>query len=167
VETGPGDHAWHGADSGFNGDVRLVSPILRVGGAGAPFFVVTFDHAYSFEQPAFDGGVIEISNDNGVTWQDVSAFATTGYNGTIATGGGNALEGRSAYIATNPSFPATDPVTLDFGNAFAGENVRIRFRVGSDVAVGAPGWTIDDIAVSGITNTPFGVVVDDDGVCTP
>ncbi len=159
------DHAFQGADMGTAGDGTLESPPLIVGSAAN--LVVSFDHAYSFEQPAFDGGVIEITNDGGTTWQDVSAFAAPGYNGTIVTGGSNPLEGRSAYVATNPSFPGTDPVSLDLGAGFAGQTVQIRFRVGSDASVGAPGWTIDNIAVGGIDNTPFGIVVDDDGVCTP
>ena len=50
---------------------------------------------------------------------------------------------------------------------YAGQTVQIRFRIGTDAAAGAPGWTIDDIAFAGIDNTPFGVVVDEDGVCTP
>ena len=29
------------------------------------------------------------------------------------------------------------------------------FRIGADESTGAPGWEIDDIAVSGITDTPF------------
>lgn len=165
VAETPTDHAFHGADVGAAGEASLASPPLLVSAAGN--LVVSFDHAYAFEAPAFDGGVIEISNDGGVTWQDVSLFAAPGYNGTIVAGGFNPLEGRAAYVATNPSNPATDPVTLDLGAGFAGQTVQIRFRVGSDASVGAPGWTIDNIAVTGIDNTPFGVSVDDDGVCTP
>jgi hypothetical protein len=33
--------------------------------------------------------------------------------------------------------------------------VQIRFRIGADEGTGAPGWDIDDIAITGITNTPF------------
>jgi hypothetical protein len=168
VETSPGEHAWHGADSGSTGDVKLVSPILRVAATGP--LVITLDQAYSFEFSGgiyWDGGVIEISSDGGATWQDVSAFDDPGYDGVITDTSGNPLAGRNAFGGTNPSYPATDPLTLRLGTGFDGQNIRIRFRIGTDAAVGAPGWTIDNIAVSGITNTPFGVVVDDDGVCAP
>ncbi|HEU5058067.1 MAG TPA: M36 family metallopeptidase, partial [Kofleriaceae bacterium] len=168
VAETPTDHAFHGADSGTTTDVQLVSPALDVS-PGANL-VVSFNHAHSFEFSGginWDGGVIEISNDGGATWQDVSAFATPGYNGTITDTSGNPLGGRQGYVSTNPSFPATDLVTLDLGPGFSAQTVLIRFRIGTDASVGAPGWTIDDIAVTGIDNTPFGVVVDDDEVCTP
>jgi large repetitive protein len=165
------DHAWHGADSGTTGDVSLVSPPLQVSGTG--IFTISFDHAYSFEfspgAPAtyWDGGVVEITTDGGTTWEDISAYDDPGYDGTITDTSGNPLAGRMAYGGTNPSYPATDPVTLNLGPGLGGQTVQIRFRIGTDAAAGAPGWTIDDIAFSGIDNTPFGVVVNDDGVCIP
>jgi hypothetical protein len=45
--------------------------------------------------------------------------------------------------------------------------VIVRFRIGADESTGAPGWDIDDIAFTGITNTPFTALVPDPGVCTP
>ncbi len=58
----PTDHAFHGADVGSAGEASLISPPLVV--SAAANLVVSFDHAYSFEAPAFDGGVIEISGDS-------------------------------------------------------------------------------------------------------
>ena len=43
----------------------------------------------------------------------------------------------------------------------------IRFRVGADDSTGAPGWEIDDIAFSGITNTPFPALLPESSVCRP
>ena len=168
VAESPTDHAWHGADSGTAADVHLTSPPLLVSGTGT--LVISFDHAHSFEAnpPTFwDGGVIEITTDGGANWQDISVFDDPGYGGTITNTSGNPLGGRSAYVATNPSYPATDPVTLNLGPGLAGQTIQIRFRIGTDGAVGAPGWTIDNIEFDGIDNTPFGIVVSDDGVCTP
>jgi hypothetical protein len=42
----------------------------------------------------------------------------------------------------------------------AGKKVKVRFRVGTDDGTGAPGWDIDDVAFGGITNKPFGTLVD-------
>jgi hypothetical protein len=50
------------------------------------------------------------------------------------------------------------------GTAFANQYVRIRFRVGASSFVGAPGWDIDNITVTGLTNTPFTTLVPN--VCT-
>jgi len=47
------------------------------------------------------------------------------------------------------------PVTLNLGTAYANQDVQIRFHVSANEGTGAPGWEIDDIAVGGITNTPF------------
>jgi len=47
------------------------------------------------------------------------------------------------------------------GTAYAGKDVRLRFRVGSDESTGAPGWDVDDINVSGITGLPFTALVPD------
>jgi hypothetical protein len=168
VELTATDHAFHGADGGSSSDVSLVSPALRVSATDP--LVIAFDHAFSFEAGGgifWDGGVLEITSDGGATWQDISAFATPSYGGIITDTSGNPLGGRSAYVGNNPSYPDTDTETLDLGTALAGQIVRVRFRIGTDSAVGAPGWTIDDIAMSGIVGRPFGVVAIDDGVCTP
>jgi large repetitive protein len=167
VAETPTDFAFHGADNGTVGDVRLRSPTLQV--SEVDNFVISFSHSHSFEASGginWDGGVIEITTD-GTTWQDISVFADPGYGGVLTDTASNPLGGRSAYVGNNASFPASDVVTLDLGTALAGQDVRIRFRIGTDEAVGAPGWTIDDIAFAGIDNTPFGIVVDDDGVCAP
>jgi MYXO-CTERM domain-containing protein len=94
-----------------------------------------------------------------VVWQDISTFANPGYNVTLTNGTGNPLQGRAGYGSTNPSAPAADTVTLDLGTALAGQTVRLRFRIGTDGGVGAPGWTIDDLVFQGIDNTPFTTVV--------
>jgi hypothetical protein len=44
---------------------------------------------------------------------------------------------------------------LDFGTQFAGQAVQLRFRVATDECCFGAGWEIDDIAVTGVTNTPF------------
>ena len=157
-ENGPFQHAWAIGDSSANTDQALVSPALKVGNKP---LVVSFVHRHSFEwdfsSNFYDGGVVEISTDNGITWSDIGASA---YGGTIAaTGAGNPLEGRHAFVAQNLGYPARDPVTLNLGTAYAHQTVRIRFRVGTDSYGGDPGWEVDNISVSGITNNPFVTLV--------
>jgi hypothetical protein len=166
AELVPGSHALHGKDSGSISDTQLVSPPLKVSASGD--FQVAFDHAYDFELSDgiyWDGGVIEISTDDGATWLDISTLVNPGYTGVLTGQSGNPMGGRMAYGGQNAAYPASDRVSLNFGPALAGQTVRLRFRIGTDAAVSGPGWTIDNIAVSGIDNKPFTAVVTHAGKC--
>src|SRR6185503_733279 len=155
-------------DSGLVSDASLMSPALT---AGAGPVSLSFSHRFQFEAAgatAFDGGVVEISTDNGATWADISTLANPGYNTTL-TGSpdttGNPLAGRPAYGRTNVAFPAMETVTLNLGTALSGRTFRIRFRLGSDVNSGAPGWELDNVAFTGLADTPFPTLVADAGHC--
>jgi len=162
----PSDHRWRGPDSNAPADQFLTSPILNVSATGS--FSFTFSHRYSFEfadATPFDGGVIEISNNGGASWTDVGASASPGYTGVLAAGGGNPLGGRSAYAGTSPGYPGFATVTVNLGTAFQGQSVRVRFRVGSDASAGAPGWEIDNLVFSNLTNLPFPALLPDRHQC--
>jgi hypothetical protein len=168
----PGEHAWVGADLGTISDTQLESPDLEVS-ATEPF-TISFTHRFEFEaSPSgggggdtyWDGAVIELSTDGGASWQDLSTWVEPGYGGTITEESGNPLGGAAAFVATNPSWPGTDEVTYDLGTALAGQTVRVRFRIGTDAAVGATGWQLDDLSFGGIDNTPFAEVVPDAPGC--
>ncbi|CAN5911251.1 hypothetical protein BH11MYX3_BH11MYX3_03770 [soil metagenome] len=167
-ETGL-DGVWHGDDLGSPANTTLTSPMLTAD-ATAPVSV-TFQHRYKFEgdtSVAYDSAVIEISTD-GTTFVDVSTLgADPHYTGMVAAGpGANPLNGRNSYVGSNPAYPATEPVTLDFGTQLAGKTFQLRFRIGSDEAVSAEGWDVDDVAFSGIVGTPFPTQVVDTGSCDP
>ena len=158
----PTEHVWHGADWTSPSDTQLVSPALAVSASDS--FIISFDHYYEFEwsfangvMTPWHGGMIEISDDAGATWVDISTYVDPGYNGAIASVSGafNPLAGRPAFVVRNPSYPAADNVLLDLGTALAGKTVKIRFRIGSDANTGFQGWFIDNLAFQGITNTPF------------
>jgi cysteine-rich repeat protein len=169
VELSATEHVWNGINYSLSSsDTALESPDLTV---GTDPLVVSFDHAYSFEfgfdgtMVFWDGGVIEITEDGGQSWTDISTYADPGYSGVMTSGWGNVLGGRMGYAAKSDAFPAMHPVSLDLGTAFANKTVRLRFRIGTDINTGAPGWFIDNIAFQGITNTPFASLVADDGEC--
>ena len=149
--------------------MRLLPRLRPLQVAQGEPFVVAFHHAYAFESADgthFDGGMIEVSSDDGMTWVDVATLGVDpGYGGTIA-GETNPLFGRGAYVGTSPGLPARAQQVLDFGTQLAGETVRLRFRIGTDEAIGAPGWELDDLAFSGITNTPFATWKADGGHCS-
>ena len=101
-----------------------------------------FAHDWNFED-VFDGGVVEYSV-NGGSWTDAgSLFTHNGYNGTISSGYGNPLGGRSAFIFESYGY-TTSRLNL---SSLAGKNVRFRFRIGTDSLFDDYGWFVDDVQI--------------------
>jgi photosystem II stability/assembly factor-like uncharacterized protein len=159
----PLNHVWWGPDNnGQIDDVKgslpdeqsLISPSMHV---GTDPLTISFRHRFSFENGGWDGGVIEISSDNGGTWSDIGNPAYNGSTNAITTTplGTN----RRAFVNRMVGWPDFANVSLNLGTAFAGNDVKIRFRIGADDSTGAPGWDVDDISVGGITNQPFSALV--------
>lgn len=73
---------------------------------------------------------------------------------------------RKAFVNRMTGWPNFVPVSLNVGTTYANQDVRIRFRIGADESTGAPGWDIDDIAVGGITNTPFTALISNAAACS-
>jgi hypothetical protein len=166
IRKTPLDGAWHGADAGRPSDTSLTSPALKAGNGA---LTATFTHRFSFEgtvEEAFDGGVIEISTDEGETWADISTVADPGYNVTI-TPGSTSISELPAYGAESEGYPETTAVTLDFGDKLAGKTFQLRFRVVSDPNAGGPGWDIDDLAFTGLDGKPFPTLVANAKACDP
>lgn len=184
IEITPRDHRWFAAEPDAQVDTSLVSPLLMVSPHGD--FTFTFRHRFAFDHfidigvlGFVDGGVIEISTDNGLSWTDIGARidpSTLGYGtGSILTNNGSAIEGRRSFQATSPGFTQENPSKAPFattkvnlGSDYAGKRVRVRFRsvIAADHSF-APrlGWEIDDIAFSNITNLPFSALAGDRGIC--
>ena len=106
-----------------------------------------FNHAYDFEDNtlrAYDGGVLEYSINNSATWNDASSLLiNNGYNGTISTCCSNPLGGRSAFVRESNGYYSS---RLDL-TSLSGQNMRFRFRIGTDSTYDDYGWFIDDIRV--------------------
>jgi uncharacterized repeat protein (TIGR01451 family) len=120
-------------------DQKLETAALALGtGTSA----LKFSHLYN-SQAGFDGGVVEISTDNGTTWVDLSNKITVGYyNATIATGSGP-LATRKAWSGNSNGFKKAS-VNL---SSYAGQNAKLRFRFGSNATISGAGWYVDDIVV--------------------
>ena len=112
----------------------------------------------------WDGGVIEYSVDAGKTWKDASELVPLPYGGAIMSEL-NPLNGKMAFVDKNPKYPEADHLELNFGQKLLGKTVQLRFRIATDSAAGAPGWTIDDLTFAGITNTPFAAWAPDQAMC--
>ncbi len=167
IEASPTSHRFHGTDPGSDTDQSLVTPPLAVAGSGS--LTLQFHHRFSFEadaSAAYDGGVIEISTNNGSTWTDIGS-AVAGYNGTLVMGSGNPLAGRAAFVGRNPAWPAFDAVNLNLGAGYANKTVRVRFRLGADTYTGDEGWDLDDLVVTNLTNPPFVALGADLDACAP
>ena len=156
---------WYARDIESYGDIQLESPTLEVGGGD---FVIRFEHRYQFEASGgvnWDGGTLEISTDDGDSWDDVEDFADVSYGGKITDESGNVLGGRRGFVDQSPDWPERSSAVLDFGTQFAGDVVLVRFRLGTDAAAGAFGWEIDNFEVSGLDNTPFSSLEGHDDLC--
>jgi hypothetical protein len=163
-----GNRVLHGAAASVVADTQLVSPPLRVAASGA--LRVTMRHRYWFPEVGYgtDGGVVELSTDDGASWTDVTTLgATLPYDRSALNSWANPLNGRRAFSAKSAGWPAFVPLTIDLSGAgLAGRTVRLRFRVGSGAYVAAIGWEIDDIEIAGIDNTPFPRLTTETGVCS-
>jgi hypothetical protein len=108
-----------------------------------------FRHSFEFEATpdnsvAYDGGVVEYSTNGGGSWNDAgSLFSENGYVTTIDSGSDNPLHGRAAFSGVSQGYYSS---RIDL-SALAGQNVRFRFRIGTDESVDAYGWFVDDLRV--------------------
>ncbi|HYK00391.1 MAG TPA: hypothetical protein VE974_01455 [Thermoanaerobaculia bacterium] len=162
-------HHWYGPDNNGQADGQkpdapdeqsLTSPLLNVGSGP---LTISFQHRFSFEGGNWDGGVVELSTNGGASWVDIG---TSAYNGaTNAVTSAPIGASRPAFINRMTGWPNFAGVTLNLGTTYANQNVLIRFRIGADESTGSPGWDIDDIAITGITNTPFTALVGETTVC--
>lgn len=89
--------------------------------SSTPVTFLSFWHRYATE-PGYDYCYVEVSSDNGSTWQTVKS-----YNGTMTTW-------------TQQNFDITS-------YANSSTQLKIRFRLQSDQSVVADGWYVDDIKI--------------------
>jgi subtilisin family serine protease len=131
------------AASSFVADARLMSPEFDIPGQSN----LSFWHTYAFEE-GFDGGVIEITTDEGQTWTDLGPYIVgDGYNSMISSDFGNPLAGREAW--SGGTLGAMTQVVIDT-SVFVGEARKVRFRLGSDstLAASTSRWEIDDYTIT-------------------
>ncbi len=160
------NRVWSVPDAYVGTDEYLTSPVMTVDGGGS--VNIQFDHSFGFEFDGggnYDGGVVEYSV-NGGPFNDMGATGgLPNYNGTIINYSGdvNPIKGRPGFVQNSGG-----TIHSSFTKAVApGSTVQIRFRAGSDSAVGAAGWVVDNVAFSGTVETPFNTLVGDTKLCHP
>lgn len=118
---------------------------------------LTFWHDYNFTTN--DGGVLELSLDGG-TWFDITSvnsgcsFTANGYSGKLGILSGNPLgNSRTAWVGSSSGFKE---VTVTFNDIpkFAGQSLRMRWRLGTNSFSASTGWYIDDAALHYLTTPP-------------
>ena len=138
----------------------LISPAIAL--PASPFAAtLSFRHAWNFEGTTtqFDGGILELSTDNGLTFNNVTSpaigatFTAGGYTGVIAASDGNPIGGQSGWGKAQATFVTS---TLTLPASLNGQTIKLRWRAGWDNAISAanPNWRIDTILlVGGVTCT--------------
>ncbi len=124
---------------------QTTNAVLIPGGYKVYLF---FEHWFNFESLGasyHDGGLLYYTIDNGATWKNASTLFATGqnYNGTIASGFGNPVQGQKAFVGFVRSYVSTN---YDL-TSLAGKQVKFRWVMASDNAVSGSGWYIDNIQI--------------------
>jgi hypothetical protein len=111
---------------------------------------LTFRHNFDLEASdqdpnvGYDGGVLEVSEDDGNTYQDILAaggtFVMGGYNRTISADRDSPIAGRQAWSGNSGGF-ITTVVNVP---AFQG-STRLRWRMASDSSGSNEGWRVDSV----------------------
>jgi hypothetical protein len=138
-------------------DAGLVTPPIGIPRNATLTFWHWMDAEIEDQTWAWDGGIVEVSTDEGATWTQV------------------APEGGYPYkIMDNPASPF-DPGTPCFSgshdwkqetfdlSAYSGM-VNIRFRFGTDGYVTEEGWYIDDVQIAGDLSLDINLTPDDTSV---
>lgn len=114
---------------------------------------LTFRHNFNLEASdtdpniGFDGAVLEMSTDDGNTFQDVLAaggrFTEGGYNCTISTDRGSPIAGRQAWSGNSGGF-----ITTVVHAPSASPFTRFRWRMASDNSGSGEGWRVDTVTIT-------------------
>lgn len=133
-------HSWFASDDPAVNDQYLVSPSIPLTMSAQ----LSFWHQFELEA-GFDGGVVEISTNDGTSWTDLGAQMTeNGYNDTISTSWGSPIGGRDAFSGVSGGWVETQ---ADL-NSFNGQTIKLRFRQADDSSEADTGWWVDDIAIT-------------------
>lgn len=132
-------------------DNYLDTPGITIASSSAQVrFRNNFDTEFS-NGTYWDGGVLEISspNINGGAFTDILAaggnFVAGGYTGVISNAASNPLSGRMAWSGDSDGYINT---VVNLPNV-SGQTIKLRFRMGTDKSVSAPGWRVDTVLVLG------------------
>ncbi|MBN8480759.1 MAG: S8 family serine peptidase [Xanthomonadales bacterium] len=115
---------------------------------------LAFDAKYNFEWQ-YDGAVMEISSNGGTTWTDLppdggypTTFVNTGnacgYAGSHGAFAGVSTAASNADPDNDTAVAVFKPFTVNLAS-YAGQTVRVRWRIATDGGISYPGLFIDAV----------------------
>lgn len=134
---------------------ELISPAFQV---TTPNAILEFRNWYELETTflrnrLYDGSVLEIKIGDG-DWTDIEiaggVFLTGGYDGVIDSCCSNPLAGRRGWSGRSGPNAVSEFITsrVRLPAVAAGNSVRLRWRIGTDIGTFRTGQFIDDLIVS-------------------
>jgi hypothetical protein len=148
-------HAWKAGSTGTgnyanHSDCRLVSPPLEL----RDWSRLSFWHRMSaevstaFPDSAYDGGIVEISVDDGGSWTQLVPL--TGYNKFFRAQAGSGAPATHNFPGQTPCYSGVfmwEEAVFDLA-AYNGLTVRLAFHFGSDNGGSMEGWYVDDLRLA-------------------
>ena len=143
----------------------LVSPTLDLGKCAGEDLQLTFQHGYAFwdDGTYFDGGVVFVSADNGVTWQALDSGGPqpvniqTSIDEYACADGPFEVDGKQGYVGSSAG--NADAVQLTIPAAMVTSHTLLKFSMGSGVSSQTndagtsrlytlSGWRVDNVSLS-------------------
>ena len=128
-------------DPNTQGTSELVSPSIALGNIQHK---LSFRHFFQTDFE-FDGCVLEMSINGGAFTDIISAggtFLTGGYNTVLVSG---TLSGRMSWTGQQAGYITTE---VNLPASTNNQNVRFRWRIGTDDMEAGTGWRIDNVQVT-------------------
>ena len=148
AQSHTGGHSMFAQNIASVSDQRLATPLLSLPGNAQSLFL-NFQNWQHIESGGptgcYDGGLLEVSTDEGATWTPVEdEIIVREYDGTINTGFASPLAGLPAWCGDPRNQWERYSVDL---STWAGQDVQFRFRFGTDSSVSRVGWYVDSVNI--------------------
>ena len=134
-----------------NGIIRLESPMISIPGTISGGIRLSFSHYASMESK-WDGGNIKYSINSGA-WSIVPSanFIFNAYNDALNVSNDNPMAGEAAFTGANEGAVTgswgESQINLTALGVMPGDNLQLRWELGTDGCNGWDGWYVDDVLV--------------------
>lgn len=107
--------------------------------------VYRFYH-YFDTQSGVDGGFLEVTTDDGFSWERLENKVFRGASTRKLNYSTFAIPNLYAFTGLSNTNLKMTPVYVDLSE-YKGQDIKIRFRFGTDLEVGGDGWYVDDVEI--------------------